>query len=162
METFRMEKDFLGQKEVPNHAYYGIQTLRAVENFPITGYRIDSEMINALAVVKKAAALANMEIGRLFKGKAEAIIQACEEIMEGKLHDQFIVDPIQGGAGTSINMNANEVIANRGLEMMKHEKTKIYTPKTRGLNTEKAGGELTNEGPVSAEAVKKWVDDNEK
>ena len=117
-----MEKDFLGQKEVPNHAYYGIQTLRAVENFPITGYRIDSEMIYALAVVKKAAALANMEIGRLFKGKAAAIIQACDEIMAGKLHDQFIVDPIQGGAGTSINMNANEVIANRGLEILNHEK----------------------------------------
>lgn len=117
-----MEKDFLGQKEVLNHVYYGIQTLRAVENFPITGYRIDAEMIYALAAVKKAAAKANMEIGRLFKGKAEAIIQACEEIMDGKFHDQFIVDPIQGGAGTSINMNANEVIANRGLEIMGYEK----------------------------------------
>jgi aspartate ammonia-lyase len=119
---YRIEKDFLGQKEVPEHVYYGIQTLRAVENFPITGYKIHKEMIDALAVVKKAAALANMETTRLYGGIGQAIVQACDEILEGKLHDYFIVDPIQGGAGTSINMNANEVIANRALELLSHQK----------------------------------------
>jgi aspartate ammonia-lyase len=119
---YRIEKDFLGQKEVPENVYYGIQTLRAVENFPVTGYRIHGEMIDALAVVKKAAALANMETTRLYKGIGDAIVQACDEILAGNLHDDFIVDPIQGGAGTSINMNANEVIANRALELLSHQK----------------------------------------
>jgi aspartate ammonia-lyase len=119
---YRIEKDFLGQKEVPEHVYYGIQTLRAVENFPITGYKIHKEMIDALAVVKKAAALANMETTRLYEGIGQAIVQASDEILEGKLHEYFIVDPIQGGAGTSINMNANEVIANRALELLSHHK----------------------------------------
>ncbi|NQD66608.1 aspartate ammonia-lyase [Bacillus haikouensis] len=119
---YRIEKDFLGQKEVPEHVYYGIQTLRAVENFPITGYKIHKEMIDALAVVKKAAALANMETTRLYEGIGQAIVQATDEILEGKLHEYFIVDPIQGGAGTSINMNANEVIANRALELLSHHK----------------------------------------
>jgi aspartate ammonia-lyase len=122
VETFRVEKDFLGEKQVPAEAYYGIQTLRAVENFPITGYRLNRDFIIALASVKKAAALANTSTGRLYKGKAEVICQAAEEIINGKWHDQFIVDPIQGGAGTSINMNANEVIANRGLELLGKEK----------------------------------------
>ena len=102
--------------------YYGIQTLRAKENFPITGYRIHEEMINALAIVKKAAALANMDVKRLYEGIGNAIVQAADEILEGKWHDQFIVDPIQGGAGTSMNMNANEVIGNRALEIMGHKK----------------------------------------
>ncbi|MFC7785820.1 aspartate ammonia-lyase [Rossellomorea sp. GCM10028870] len=119
---FRIEKDFLGEKEVPEDVYYGIQTLRAVENFPVTGYKIHKEMIDALAVVKKAAALANMETTRLYDGIGQAIVQASDEILEGKLHEFFIVDPIQGGAGTSINMNANEVIANRALELMSHLK----------------------------------------
>ncbi len=119
---YRIEKDFLGQKEVPENVYYGIQTLRAVENFPVTGYRIHKEMIDALAVVKKAAALANMETTRLYKGIGDAIVQACDDILAGKLHEHFIVDPIQGGAGTSINMNANEVIANRALELLSHHK----------------------------------------
>jgi aspartate ammonia-lyase len=113
----RIEKDFLGSKEVPIHAYYGIQTLRAVENFPITGYRIHEELILAMAKVKKAAALANMEIKQLNPALGSAIVQAAEEIINGQWHDQFIVDPIQGGAGTSINMNANEVIANRAIEL---------------------------------------------
>ncbi|WP_044642565.1 aspartate ammonia-lyase [Risungbinella massiliensis] len=120
--TYRTEKDFLGEKNIPTNAYYGIQTLRAVENFPITGYKIHEEMIKALAVVKKAAALANMETKHLYKGLGEAIVQAADEILEGKLHDQFIVDPIQGGAGTSMNMNANEVIGNRALELLGHRK----------------------------------------
>ncbi|MGM0829828.1 MAG: aspartate ammonia-lyase [Bacillota bacterium] len=119
---YRVEKDFLGEKEVPEDVYYGIQTLRAVENFPVTGYKIHKEMIDALAVVKKAAALANMETTRLYDGIGQAIVQASDEILEGKLHEFFIVDPIQGGAGTSINMNANEVIANRALELMSHLK----------------------------------------
>ncbi|MCY7858005.1 aspartate ammonia-lyase [Bacillus sonorensis] len=120
--SYRTEKDFLGEKNIPADVYYGIQTLRAAENFPITGYKIHEEMIKALAVVKKAAALANMETKRLYKGLGEAVVQAADEIIEGKLHDQFIVDPIQGGAGTSMNMNANEVIGNRALELLGHQK----------------------------------------
>ncbi|MCM3690503.1 aspartate ammonia-lyase [Neobacillus niacini] len=114
----RIEKDFLGEKEIPVDAYYGIQTIRAVENFPITGYRIHESLIKALAMVKKAAAIANMNTTRLYKDLAGVIIQASDEIIAGKWDDQFIVDPIQGGAGTSMNMNVNEVIANRGLELL--------------------------------------------
>ncbi len=121
-KDIRIEKDFLGEKEVPNEAYYGVQTLRAVENFPITGYRIHDSLITAMAIVKKAAALANVETGYLPENIGKEIAAATQEIMDGKLHDQFIVDPIQGGAGTSINMNANEVIANRALERMGYEK----------------------------------------
>jgi aspartate ammonia-lyase len=122
MGRTRIEKDFLGEKEVPADAYYGIQTLRAVENFPITGYRIHEELIKAMAIVKKAAALANMESKRLHSEIGEAIVTAASELMEGKWHDQIIVDPIQGGAGTSINMNVNEVIANRAIELLGREK----------------------------------------
>jgi aspartate ammonia-lyase len=118
----RTEKDFLGSKEVPAEAYYGVQTLRAVENFPITGYRIHEELIKAMAVVKKAAARANMETKYLYEGIGEYIVKAADELIDGKLHDQIIVDPIQGGAGTSINMNINEVIANRAIELMGKEK----------------------------------------
>lgn len=118
----RVEHDFLGEKEIPADVYYGIQTMRAVENFPITGYRIHEELITALAMVKKAAAIANMNTTRLYSGLGEAICKAADEIIEGKWKDQFIVDPIQGGAGTSMNMNMNEVIANRALEMLGHEK----------------------------------------
>ncbi|PYI51945.1 aspartate ammonia-lyase [Paenibacillus flagellatus] len=115
---YRTEKDFLGTKEVPADAYYGIQTMRAVENFPITGYRVHEQLIRAMAVVKRAAAEANMEIGRLHPRIGNAIAQAAQEMADGRWHDQFIVDPIQGGAGTSINMNANEVIANRAIELL--------------------------------------------
>ncbi|MFP7492705.1 aspartate ammonia-lyase [Terribacillus saccharophilus] len=121
-EHYRIEKDFLGEKQILKDAYYGIQTMRASENFPITGYRIHEEMIKALGIVKKSAALANMDVKRLYEGLGNAIVQASEEIIDGKWHDQFIVDPIQGGAGTSINMNANEVITNRALEILGHEK----------------------------------------
>ncbi|WP_134701903.1 aspartate ammonia-lyase [Ammoniphilus sp. YIM 78166] len=117
-DLVRIEKDFLGEKEVPHDAYYGIQTLRAVENFPITGYRIHGELIKALAMVKKSAAIANIEVSRLNPRLGQVIVEAADEIIKGKWHDQFIVDPIQGGAGTSINMNANEVIANRALELL--------------------------------------------
>jgi aspartate ammonia-lyase len=118
MNEYRKEKDFLGEKEVPSQAYYGIQTARALENFPITGYRIHESLIRAMATVKKAAALANMEIGQMNPHIGNAIVLAAQEIMDGKWHDQFIVDPIQGGAGTSINMNTNEVIANRAIELL--------------------------------------------
>ncbi|MGH1286185.1 aspartate ammonia-lyase [Bacillus toyonensis] len=121
-KDIRIEKDFLGEKEVPSVAYYGVQTLRAVENFPITGYRIHPSLITAMAIVKKAAALANMDTGYLAKDIGQEIAEAAQEIVDGKFHDQFIVDPIQGGAGTSINMNTNEVIANRALERMGYEK----------------------------------------
>ena len=119
---FRIEKDAIGEKQVPLEAYYGIQTLRAIENFPITGYRIEEGLIKALGIVKKCAALANSEIGQLDKKIAEAIVKAAEEVAEGKWSEQFIIDPIQGGAGTSINMNANEVIANRALEIIGEKK----------------------------------------
>jgi aspartate ammonia-lyase len=118
----RTEKDFLGSKEVPAQSYYGVQTLRAIENFPITGYRIHEELIRAMAIVKKAAALANMDVKRLYSGIGEAIVKAADEMIEGKWHDQIIVDPIQGGAGTSINMNVNEVLANRAIELLGKEK----------------------------------------
>lgn len=121
-DKIRVEKDFLGEKQVPVDAYYGIQTLRAVENFPITGYKIDKSLIVAMAMVKKASALANMDVGRLYEGLGKYVVQAADEIIDGKWHEHFIVDPIQGGAGTSINMNTNEVIANRGLELMGKDK----------------------------------------
>jgi len=119
---YRVEEDLIGKKEVPASAYYGIQSVRADENFNITGYTIDSELIVAIAYVKKAAAMANMEIGSLEDTIGQAIVKAADEIIAGKLHDEFIVDPIQGGAGTSTNMNANEVIANRALELLGKEK----------------------------------------
>lgn len=119
---YRIEEDLIGAKEVPDDVYYGVQTVRAKENFHITGYTIEKEIIVAIAYVKKAAAIANMETGHLEHTIGEFIKKAADEIIEGKWHDQFIVDPIQGGAGTSINMNANEVIANRALELMGKEK----------------------------------------
>ena len=98
--------------------YYGVQSLRAAENFHITGLNMHPEIINSLAYIKKAAAITNCEVGILDKTIADAIVKACDEILKGKLHDNFIVDPIQGGAGTSLNMNANEVIANRAIEIL--------------------------------------------
>lgn len=116
--TYRVEKDSFGEKQVPSERYYGIHTLRAVENFPITGIGIDATLITALAQVKKAAANANTEVGLLDESVGKAIVAAAEEVIEGKLRDEFIVDAIQGGAGTSINMNMNEVLANRALELL--------------------------------------------
>jgi aspartate ammonia-lyase len=122
--TTRSEHDLLGDRDVPADAYWGVHTLRATENFPITGTPISAypHLIDALAAVKEAAALANQELGLLAPEKAEAIVAACREIRAGALHDQFVVDVIQGGAGTSTNMNANEVVANRALELLGHEK----------------------------------------
>lgn len=116
----RIEHDFLGEKVIPDEVLYGVQTMRALENFNITGIPISSEplLIKAFGFVKKAAALANYELGVLEKKKMEAISQACDLLIDGKYLDQFVSDVIQGGAGTSTNMNANEVIANLGLQFM--------------------------------------------
>jgi aspartate ammonia-lyase len=116
----RKEHDLLGERDVPQSALFGVQTLRAIENFPITGVtlRYFPELIIALAQVKQAAALANKELGKLDPGIADAIVAACAEIQTGNHHEHFLVDMIQGGAGTSTNMNANEVIANRALELL--------------------------------------------
>lgn len=119
---YRLERDLIGEKRVPKDAYYGIHSLRAYENFRITGLKINGELIKAVCEVKKAAAISNKEAGVLDGHIANAIIQACDEIIGGRLHDQFMIDPIQGGAGTSINMNANEVIANRAIEILGGEK----------------------------------------
>src|SRR5258707_15435602 len=123
-QPVRIEHDLLGDRAVPASAYYGIHTLRALENFPITGTSISiyPALVNALACVKQAAAIANSELGLLDEKRAVAIRLACEEVREGKLHEEFVVDVIQGGAGTSTNMNANEVICNRALELLGHRK----------------------------------------
>jgi aspartate ammonia-lyase len=122
--TTRVEHDLLGDKEVPNDAYWGVHTARARENFPITGTTVSTypHLVEAFAAVKEAAARANAGLGLLPFPVAEAICAACKEIREGALHDEFVVDVIQGGAGTSTNMNANEVIANRALELLGHDK----------------------------------------
>jgi len=114
----REEQDFLGPKTIPPDAYWGVHTARAVENFPITGHTVAQmpELIRALAFVKKAAAHANLQLGVIGDTQASAISRACDDLIDGQLHEQFVIDVIQGGAGTSTNMNANEVIANRALE----------------------------------------------
>jgi aspartate ammonia-lyase len=120
--NFRIESDSIGTKEVPKEAYYGVQTLRAAENFKITRLKMHEDFIKSLAQIKKASAITNYEIGLLEKNIERAIVQACNEIICGKLHEEFIIDPIQGGAGTSANMNANEVISNRAIEILGGEK----------------------------------------
>jgi len=114
----RIEIDPLGKRAIPENAYYGIQTLRATENFPVSGIKAPLAFIKAYVLVKKAAALANAEVGWLNQKTAKAIVQACDEILAGKLLDQFVVDVFQAGAGTSFNMNVNEVVANRALEIL--------------------------------------------
>ena len=123
-QATRLEHDLLGDREVPSTAYYGVHTLRALENFPITGIPIAvyPDLIRALAQIKKAAAQANQQLGLLDARRATAIAEACGEIIDGQWHQQFVVDVIQGGAGTSTNMNANEVIANRALEILGRER----------------------------------------
>ncbi len=120
--TFRIEADSIGTRQVPSEAYYGVQSLRGYENFRITGQSLRPEFINSLAQIKKACAICNCNVGELDEKIKDAICQACDEILEGKLHDQFICDPVQGGAGTTANMNANEVIANRAIEILGGEK----------------------------------------
>jgi len=123
-DKYRVEHDLLGDRQVPADAYYGVHTLRAVENFPITGTTISiyPDLIRSLACIKQAAARSNHELGLLDTQKTDGIVKACEEIRAGKLHEHFVVDVIQGGAGTSTNMNANEVIANRALEHLGHQR----------------------------------------
>jgi len=119
-QSFRIEHDLIGDRQVPAGAYYGVHTLRALENFPITGTSISiyPDLVVALACLKQAAAIANRDLGLLDGGRADAIVRVCEEIRGGALLDEFVVDVIQGGAGTSTNMNANEVVANRALELL--------------------------------------------
>jgi len=119
---FRVERDSLGSIEVPVEAYYGAQTQRAVENFPVSGITLQRKFIRAQAIIKKAAAITHTFTGRLDKAKGEAIVEACSEILEGKFYDEFVVDVYQAGAGTSQNMNVNEVIANRANELLGGEK----------------------------------------
>ncbi|QQX85796.1 aspartate ammonia-lyase [Cupriavidus necator] len=152
---FRTEHDLLGDREVPVQAYYGVHTLRAVENFPITGTPISiyPELIKALAAIKQAAAQANHELGLLDKARCDAIVGACQELIAGKLHDQFVVDVIQGGAGTSTNMNANEVIANRALELLGHQKGEYqHLHPNEHVNI----GQSTNDVYPSALKVATW------
>ena len=115
---YRTEHDLVGEKQIDQEAYYGIHSLRAAENFPITNQRLPGAMIESMAWIKKACVRANRMAGVLPGRIADAIERACDDLIAGKLHDQFIVDPIQGGAGTSTNMNANEVIANRAIELL--------------------------------------------
>lgn len=126
--NYRVERDSLGSKKIGNAHYYGIQTQRALENFSITDIplSIDPEMVTALATIKKACALTNRDLGVLENKKALAIINACDEIIAGQWHHEFVVDVIQGGAGTSANMNANEVIANRALELLGKQKGEYH------------------------------------
>jgi len=114
----RKEHDFLGELEIPDDVYYGVQTTRAISNFKITGQKIDPDFVQAYAKVKKATVMANMSTGRMPKEVGEPLMQAADEIIAGKFLDQFPVDPIQGGAGTSVNMNVNEVLCNRALEII--------------------------------------------
>ena len=120
----RTEKDLLGKKEIPADAYYGVQTLRALENFQVSGVKTNfyPDYVRAYAMVKLAAARANTEVGRMKKEKLDAIEKACQAVIDGKYHDQFLTDLYQGGAGTSANMNSNEVLANIALEMMGKKK----------------------------------------
>lgn len=118
MCEYRLENDSIGSKEVPIDAYFGVQTLRAYENFRISGTKVHSEFIRAIIEIKKASAITNGEVNLIDKKIVEALVQACEEILSGKFLDNFLVDAIQGGAGTSLNMNANEVVANRAIEIL--------------------------------------------
>lgn len=120
----RIEKDSLGASEIPADMYWGIHTLRALQNFPLTGIQISSypALVTALAQIKHAAVLANFDLGLIDEAKMDAMVQACREIEQGQLLGQFVVDVIQGGGGTSTNMNVNEVIANRALELLGHDR----------------------------------------
>jgi aspartate ammonia-lyase len=118
----RTEIDPLGERLIPKDAYYGIQTLRATENFPVSGVKAPIQFIQAYALIKKAAAITNEQLGCLEQKKAEAIVKAVDEVLAGKLLDQFVVDVFQAGAGTSFNMNVNEVLANRALEILGKQK----------------------------------------
>jgi aspartate ammonia-lyase len=128
----RTEKDLLGEKQIPADAYYGVQTARALENFKLSGIKINHYpgFVEAWAIVKLAAARANTEVGAMKPDRLAAIEKATAAIMDGKYHDQFLVDWYQGGAGTSTNMNANEVLANIGLELTGHKKGTSFSSRT--------------------------------
>ena len=130
----RKEHDFLGELDVPVEVYYGVQTLRAMENFQITGQKLDTDFIQCMARVKKATVLANLSTGRMPEDIGKALITAADEIIAGQMLDQFPVDPIQGGAGTSVNMNMNEVLCNRALELTGQSKGRydIISPNNHG------------------------------
>ena len=121
----RTERDSLGEREIPAGAYYGIQTARAVENFPISGWPPFASFVLATVRIKKAAAITNKALGALEPRIADAIIASADEVLKGALRDQFVVDPFQAGAGTSHNMNANEVLANRAAELLGGEKGRM-------------------------------------
>jgi aspartate ammonia-lyase len=130
----RREQDFLGAMDIPASAYWGVHSARAVDNFPISGQTVATmpELVRALAYVKKAAAQANAKLGVIDAARADAIQRACDDLIGGALHEQFVVDVIQGGAGTSTYMNANEVIANRALEHLGH--ARAYEPAPEAIN----------------------------
>lgn len=123
---FRNERDSIGEKKVKKEAYYGVQSLRGYENFRISGLNTNIEFIKNLALVKKAAAITNEKVGELKSDLCDSIVKACDEVYSGEFIDEFIIDPIQGGAGTSMNMNMNEIIANRANEILGFEKGKYY------------------------------------
>jgi aspartate ammonia-lyase len=155
-EKYRVEHDLLGNRQVPSGAYFGVHTLRAFENFPITGNAISiyPDLLEALASIKQAAALANHELGLLDQERTDAIVKACEEIRAGELHEHFVVDVIQGGAGTSTNMNANEVIANRALELLGHERGQYtYLHPNEHVNLSQS----TNDVYPTALKVAAWI-----
>jgi len=168
----RKEHDFLGELEVPDDVYYGVQTLRAIENFKITGQRVDSDFVQAMAKVKKATVLANLSTGRMPEKIGKALIQAADEIIEGKLLDQFPVDPIQGGAGTSFNMNMNEVLCNRALEITGEAKGRydIISPNNHGNMAQSTNDTfptaikvcLNHKGKILIKALNRLVDELEK
>ena len=141
MET-RKEIDPLGERAIPKNAYYGIQTLRATENFPVSGIKAPVQFVRAYVLIKKSAAIANSQVGWLEEKTAKAIIEACDEILAGKLIDQFVVDVFQAGAGTSFNMNVNEVLANRALEILGKQKGDY---KTLNPNDHVNMGQSTND-----------------
>ena len=151
----RQEHDFIGIKTIPPDAYWGVHTARAVENFPITGQTVAQmpELIRAFAFVKKAAAHANLQLGAINETQANAISKACDDLVAGQLHEQFVVDVIQGGAGTSTNMNANEVIANRALELLGHAKGEFqHLHPNEHVNI----GQSTNDVYPSALKIAAW------
>lgn len=155
-DNVRIEHDLIGDLPVPADAYYGVHAVRAVENFPISGQRLSDapDLIVALASIKEAAAQANMDLGLLNSTRGSAIVQACQEIRAGSLHDQFIVDLIQGGAGTSTNMNANEVIANRALEILGYGRGEYgYLHPNEHVNL----GQSTNDVYPTALKLASWV-----
>ena len=148
-KDFRLESDLIGERQISNEHLYGVQTLRGIENFNISNFHLCdySLFIHGLAWTKEAAAIANHRLGLLTDQQKDAIVQACHELLEGKHHQHFPVDMIQGGAGTTTNMNANEVICNRALEIMGHEKGEF---KYLSPNDHVNGSQSTNDAYPTA------------